>query len=163
MAGRLLTVEQVLTILPETPARIAALTADLTPDRLRASPSFGGWSLNAVLSHLRACADVWGGCIATMLAENGPTLRAVNPRSWIHKTDYLEQDFAPSLQAFTKQRADLLRKLESLQPEDWSRSATVTGAGAVLQRTVLSYAQWLARHERSHYRQLQNIATAVRG
>ena len=37
VAGRLLTYEQVLRILPETPQRTAALTAGLEPDRLRAT------------------------------------------------------------------------------------------------------------------------------
>jgi len=44
-----------------------------------------------------------------------------------------------------------------LPPEGWSRAATVTGAGKVLERTVLFYAQWLARHERQHVKQVERI------
>jgi len=155
--SRSLTIEQVLTLLAETPARIAALTAELTPAQLHTSPTPDGWSANDVLAHLRACADVWGNCIVAMIAEDRPTLRAVNPRTWIKKTNYLELEFRPSLRSFATQRDDLLAVLEPLPHEGWSRAATVTGAGKVLERTVLFYAQWLARHERQHVKQVAGL------
>jgi len=156
-----LTIEQVLTILTETPPRIAALTAGIAPAQLHAAPNHDEWSVNDVLAHLRACADVWGDCIVAIIAQDTPTLRAVNPRTWIKKTDYLEQEFQPSLHAFATQRADLLAVLEPLPPEGWSRAATVTGAGRVLERTVLSYAEWLARHERPHVKQVERIVNTM--
>ncbi len=162
MPRRLLTSAQVLTMLPETPPRIAALTAGLVPDQLHATPTEGEWSAHEVLAHLRACADVWGHCIVTMLTHDTPTLRAVDPRTWIRQTDYLDQDFLPSLRAFTTQRTDLLAVLTPLEPEGWSRTATVTGAGKVLERTVLFYAQWMARHERPHLKQIQRIVNTMR-
>jgi hypothetical protein len=160
-ASRALTVEQVLTLLAETPPRLAALTAGISPAQLHTAPSRDAWSANAVLAHLRACADVWGGCMLTMIAENAPTLRAVNPLTWIKKTDYLELEFRPSLRSFTKQRADLLAVLELLPREAWSRAATVQGAGKVLERTVLFYAQWMAGHERSHVKQVGRIVNEM--
>jgi hypothetical protein len=152
---------QVLSGLASTPPRIATLTAGLGPDQLRAAPAPGEWSANEVLAHLRACADMWGGCILAIITQDRPTLRAVNPRTWIKQTDYLEQEFQPALQAFTRQRADLLAMLEPLAEEDWARSATITGAGKVLERTVMTYAGWLARHERPHLKQIERGA-AVR-
>jgi DinB family protein len=159
---RQLTIEQILTLLAEAPPRIAALTAGVTPNQLRTIPNPDGWSANDVLAHVRACADVWGGCIAAMIAEDKPTLRAVNPRSWIKKTDYRELEFRPSLRSFAKQRADLLADLEPLPHRAWSRSATVTGAGAVLVRTVHFYAQWLATHERTHVKQIARMVDEMR-
>jgi hypothetical protein len=159
--SRLLTPEQVLTLLAATPPRIAALTAGLAPAQLQTHLNHDEWSANDVLAHLRACADVWGDCIVAMVARDTPTLRAVNPRTWIKKTDYLALDFRPSLRAFTTQRAELLAVLEPLPPEGWSRAATVTGAGTVLQLTVLSYAQRLARHERPHVKQVERIVNTL--
>jgi len=92
-----------------------------------------------------------------MIAQDTPTLRAVNPRTWIKQTDYLELDFRPSLRSFATQRAELLAVLSTLPPEGWERSARVSGAGKVLERTVLFYAQWLARHERQHVKQIEYI------
>lgn len=161
MPDKSLTSEQLLTLLAEAPPRIATLTAGLTPAQLRATPNPGEWSANEVLAHLRACADMWGNCMRLIIAEDRPTLRAVNPRTWIKKTDYLEQEFQPSLHSFAKQRTDLLKVLEPLAPEDWSRMATVTGAGKVLERTVLFYADWLAGHERPHIKQIKRIVDAM--
>lgn len=148
---------QLLAQLAATPPRIAALTSDFSPEALQASPAPDEWSANDVLAHLRACADVWGNCIMKIIAEDQPTWRAVNPRTWIKQTDYPELAFRPSLQAFTMQRADLLAVLEPLPPACWSRSAIVTGVGRVLNPTVLSYAERMVCHERSHVRQIERI------
>ncbi len=161
MPGGSVTIEQVLAILAETPARLTALTDGLAPARLHTAPSQGEWSANDALAHLRACADVWGGCIATILAEDMPTLRAVNPTTWIKRTDYRDLDFQPSLRAFVTQRANLLTILRPLPRESWSRAATVTGAGRVLKLTALSYAQRLARHERPHIKQIARAVMAA--
>jgi hypothetical protein len=160
--GRALTIEQILTILAENPPRIAAMTAGLAPAQLQTPLNRAEWSANDVLAHLRSCADVWGNCMQVIIAQDMPTIRAVNPRTWIRQTDYLEQEFRPSLQAFTMQRTDLLAVLETLPHEGWSRTTRVTGAGKVLERTVLFYAEWMARHERPHVRQIEHIANTMR-
>jgi len=97
-----------------------------------------------------------------IIAEDSPTLRAVNPRTWIASTGYPELEFRPSMRSFAKQRAELLAVLEPLSNKAWSRAATVTGAGAVLERTAQFYAQWLARHERPHIKQVERIVRAMR-
>ncbi|HEY7125747.1 MAG TPA: DinB family protein [Ktedonobacterales bacterium] len=148
---------QVLILLAETPQRLAALTTDLSPEALQTKPTSGGWSANDVLAHLRSCADVWGNCIRTIIAQDHPTLRAVNPRTWIKKTDYDTLDFQTSLAAFDAQRAELLAALKPLAREDWLRSATVKGAGKVLERTILTYGRWLARHEQPHLKQIERL------
>jgi DinB superfamily len=161
MPGKALTIEQVLSVLDQAPQQIGALTAGLTPAQLLATPSREEWSANEVLAHLRACADVWGGCIMKIVSHEADTLRAVNPRTWIKQTDYLGQAFRPSLRAFRLQRTTLMGALEPLTAEVWAHSVTVTGAGKAIERTALDYGQRMARHERSHIRQIQHIAQAV--
>ncbi len=156
-----LTTAQVLTALAATPPRLAALTANLSPAQLRATPAPDEWSARDLLAHLRSCADVWGDCIAAILGEDRPTLKAINPTTWINSTNYRELAFQPSLDAFTAQRAELLAVLEPLAPADWSRAATVTGAGKPLERTVRFYAGWLAKHERPHLKQIARIVKAL--
>ncbi len=163
MARGSLTIEQALTQLAATPPRLAALTAGLAPAQLQTRPGPAEWSLNDILAHLRSCADMWGGYMQTILAEDRPTFRAVNPTTWIKQTDYPELEFRPSLRAYTRQRAKLLAVLQPLPAKAWSRSATVTGAGKPLERTVLSYAQRLARHERTHLKQFERIVNTLHG
>ena len=161
MYDRPLTIEQNLTMLAATPSHLADLTEGLTPAQLLTAPEPGEWSARDVLAHLRACSDMWGKYIVLILGEDHPTFKAVNPTTWIKQTNYREQKFGPSLQAFTAQRIELLAILKPLPPEAWSRTATVTGAGKPRERSVRTYAQWLANHERSHFKQLERIAKAL--
>src|ERR1039458_6405084 len=109
-----MTVEQILSVLRETPNRLATLTGMATPAHLRAVPQPGKWSVTEVLAHLRSCADIWGDAIATIVVECGQALKAVSPTTWIESTDYRELEFSPSLKAFTRQRSSLLTLLEAL-------------------------------------------------
>ena len=154
-----LTIDQVLTRLEEQPESIAALTADLPRARLHRPPSRGEWSVNDMLAHLRSCSDIWGKYIAMIITEDHPTIRAMNPTTWIKSTNYPELEFAPSFRAFAKQRAELLAFLRPLPKAAWSRSAMVTGAGRPRDRTVLEYARWLANHERTHVKQIARIVS----
>ena len=164
MAGRGLTVDEIMAILPETPRRIAAVTDGLTPTELRAAPEPDAWSINDVLAHLRACHDVLGGNILRIVAEDAPTWRRLSPRTWIGKTDYPEWEFAPAFTAFREQRTELLKVLEPLPPEGWDRFAMVTERdGKIEARTALYYGDWLAEHERQHWAHLEEIVAAVRG
>ena len=162
MPNKYFTIEQILTLLAAAPRRISALTAGLAPAQLRTAPSPDEWSANDVLAHLRACNEVWGGYyIMTILAQDKPTIKAINPRTWIKNTDYLEQEFQPSLRAFTKQRRKLLAVLETLPPKDWTRTNTLIGAGKPLQQTLMSHADGLARHERAHLKQIERIINTM--
>jgi uncharacterized damage-inducible protein DinB len=164
MTDKYLSIDKILTILKETPPRLAKLTAGLDWAQLHTVPSVGEWSVSEVLAHLRACNEVWGGYyIMTILAQDNPTIKAINPRTWIKNTDYLEQEFQPALRAFTKQRKKLLAKLEPLPTKDWTRTNTLLGAGKPLQQTLLSHADGLARHERAHLKQIERAINALRG
>lgn len=157
MAREPLTNEAILTKLEHGPAWIAERTVRFDEEALQTPPEPGAWSINAILAHLRACGDVWGGCIARLLAEDRPTIRAVDPRTWLEQTDYRTLPFRDSLAAFTAQRSDLLATLSTLAPGDWERAATITGAGKPLQRTVRFYAGWLVRHEGTHLKQIDRL------
>ena len=82
----------------------------------------------------------------------------MNPRTWIEQTDYASTGWAEHLSAFTADRAALLEVLHGLAPADWARSARVVGAGRPVERTVLTYAEWLASHERPHVKQVERAA-----
>jgi hypothetical protein len=164
LTNKYLPIDKILTILKETPPRLANLTAGSTPAQLHTAPTAGEWSVNEVLAHLRACADVWGDYyMMTILTQDKPTIKARNPRTWIKNTGYLEQDFQSSLRAFEKQRKRLLAVLEPLLPGDWARTNILIGAGKPLQQTLLSHADGLARHERAHLKQIERALNMSKG
>jgi hypothetical protein len=102
---------------------------------------------------------MWGRYIAVIIVEDRPTIRAMNPTTWIKSTNYPQLEFAPSFRALAKQRGELLDLLRPLPKAAWSRSATVTGAGTPRERTVLDYTRWIANHERSHVKHLERIVS----
>jgi uncharacterized damage-inducible protein DinB len=161
MSDKQLPIEHILSLLGAAPSRIAAVTSGLPATLLHTPPADNEWSANEVLAHLRACADMWGSAITTILAEETPTIRAINPRTWIKSTDYLEQPFQLSLEAYTQQRRELIAILQSLPSDSWSRTATVIGAGKPLERTVHFYAQWMATHERPHIKQIAHAVKSL--
>jgi DinB superfamily len=149
--------ESVLRLLAATPGRIASLSREVEISKLHFRPHPDSWSANDILAHLRACADVWGMSMMDMITRDHPTLRYISPRSWIRKTDYLEQEFRGSLKAFTDQRRELLRALKSLAIKDWSRSATFTATAKGREQTVFSYACRIAEHENKHCDQIEAV------
>jgi hypothetical protein len=161
MPRPVMTVDQVLSVLAETPERLGVLAEGVAEPRLHEPPEPGEWSLTEILAHLRACADMWGGAIETIIGTDHPTIRAVNPVTWVESTDYRLLPFASSLRAYTEQRDRLLSLLRPLPIRDWSRSATVLGAGKPLDLTVLAYGNRMARHERAHWRQFVKTVTAL--
>lgn len=128
---------------------------NVSAERLDARPAPDEWSVNEILAHLRACAEVWGSAIERIIEADHPTIRGVNPRHFIKGTDFVQQDFRRALRAFKTQRTRLLSALESLPVEGWAREATITGAGKPLARTVHDYVERLARHERPHLKQIE--------
>jgi hypothetical protein len=163
VAEKLLPIETILMRLAEGPTRIASATERLTNEQLCAALGRGEWSAVEVLAHIRACDDVWGDYIGRILAEETPTIRAMNPRTWVKRTDYPKQGFKASFRKFKAQRAELLRVLESLTAKEWARKAMVTGVGRPIERTVWNYADRLAVHERAHLKQIEGIAAALQG
>lgn len=156
-----LTIDEILTLLGENPGRIAALTSDLTAVQLVTVSSKNGWSAAEILAHLRSCADVWGDCMRSIIARDRPTIRAVNPRTWINGTHYPKLKFRSSFQDYERQRVELLKFLQSLPRKSWDRTAIVLGAGRPLEKAVHYYADRMARHERTHVKQIARIASAL--
>lgn len=162
MPKLLVPIKKAMTLLQEQPKQIAELTAGLSKRQLHKPPEPGEWSCVELLGHLRTCSDMWGQAIDKILAENQPTFKAVNPRTWAAQVDYNQQNFAPSFATYNRQRIELLRQLNALKANDWLRCATVLIAGKATERSVHFYADWLAVHERTHIKQFKKTVAAVR-
>ena len=68
------------------------------------------------------------------------------------------------VEAFTRQRSELLATLEQLTGGASERTARVTGmVGDVHEYSARFYASWMASHERGHLRSLPRIIRAVAG
>ena len=150
-------IKMFLETLAATPSRLDLASRDIENARLHFKSDQKFWSANDILAHLRACADVWGKSIAAMLEQDHPTLRYVSPRAWIRKTDYPKLELRASLLAFTGQRAELLKQLDPLAFEDWSRGASFTDTTLGRTETVFSYTRRMALHESDHCEQIEAL------
>lgn len=148
-------INAVLTALSDMPQQIAQIARGCSDQQLHRKPAVDAWSAQEILAHLRVCAEVWGRSIERMLSEDDPKIRYVSPRGWIKRTDYLQQGFRDSLQAFAQARVRLVETLRELKAIDWSRGATFTGTTLGREATVLSYAKRIADHEAGHLDQLR--------
>ena len=159
----MLSVAEIMAILPATVPRLAELTDGLSEARLHAPPEHGSWSVNDVLAHLRACNDVLGGAARRIVAEDHPSWRAMSPRTWQRRSGYHEWTFGRAFDAFAEGRAELLAVLVPMAEDTWERTAAVTvPPGQVHERSVRYYGDWLADHERTHLRSLPAIIERIR-
>ena len=146
-------IEKYLNLLSDTSRRLTKTTQGFDDVRLQYKIDKKVWSVNDILAHLRSCADVWGGSIEAMLAQDKPTLPYRHPRQWIKKTNYPDLLFYESFQAFRTQRKNLLNVLNNLSFEDWSRAAMIKHR----EHTVFSQARRMALHEGVHCQQIEEL------
>lgn len=149
-----------LTELRATTTHFKRTSAGLTPAQLHRPPAPGEWSVNELLAHLRGCADVQGGWIARILAEDTPSISYKSPRTGMKKGNYAALDFDENLAAWTTQRNALIKTLKSLDLAGWSRAATYTGTKPGWTQTVFAAACGLAAHEHAHFAQITAAAQA---
>lgn len=139
-------IENYLGILSETPQRIGKVAKGLDEARLQFKADSKSWSANDILAHLRSCADLWTHSIYAMLAENEPVFSDINERKWAKVTRYVDVPFEESFQAFSLQRANLVRVLKALPLESWERPAIIFER----KHTVFTQTRRMAKHEQEH-------------
>jgi hypothetical protein len=145
-----------------TPQHFKRAAKGLTEAQLRRPPAKGEWSVVELLAHLRGAADVQGGWIARILAEDAPAIRYYSPRTGMRKTDYVTPDFHATLLGYAQQRSVLVKTLSALAEPDWSRHATYTGTKPGWTQTVFDVALGIATHEHAHFAQITSTAEVTR-
>jgi hypothetical protein len=146
-------IKKYLAILSETAPRLEQAVKGQGEAPLQFKADKTSWSVNEILAHLRACADLWTHSIYAMLAENEPTFSDINERKWAKATKYAELPFRESFQAFSLQRENLLRVLKALPIEAWARSAIIFER----KHTIFTQMRRLAKHEMDHIEQIENL------
>ncbi len=140
--------------LAATPGRVAAAAVGRSPEELSADPDDGAWSAVAVLAHLRASDDILSPRLVAMLVREEPTLPAFDDRRWGEVMGYAESDFQELLAAFTFRRAELVRVLRHLAPDDWQRAGMHEARGRMTLQETLRH---LVEHEVEHCLQVEAL------
>jgi uncharacterized damage-inducible protein DinB len=149
-------IDRCLRSLRDAPERIAAATKGVEADRLHRRTPDEPWSVNDILAHMRASADMRERYIADMAAGTRASLRYESPRGWIRKTNYLDIPFAESFAAYRAHRSAWLTWLEALSAADWDRGALIRDRP----ETIASYVRYLTEHETAHCQQIEDLLRA---
>lgn len=151
-------IDRILELLTQAPLRLIEATRDIQMARLSLRTGAEPWSVSDILTHLRACSDVWGSSINAMITQDNPILRYVSPRSWMKKPQYAKQEFKAALESFTQEHQKLVKMLADLDEAGWTRPGTFTGTSSRQRdQTVLSYAERIVNHEQPHLEQIESL------
>jgi hypothetical protein len=151
-------ISRILALLIQAPLRLEKVTRDVQTMRLHLRSDGEPWSVNDILAHLRACADVWGNSIMAMITRDNPILPYVSPRSWMRKPSYLEPEFAAALASLSQERQKLVKVLVDLDEAGWVRRGTFTRTSPRQRdQTVASYCERIVNHEQAHLEQIEAL------
>jgi hypothetical protein len=147
-----LEVAELLSALEAAPAHVRQACSGLDDESARS----GEWPLEEVLSHLVGAQHLMMGRARRMVNEDDPELIAV-PSSSVKESG--DRSFSELMQAFAEERMTDVDWLRGLRDAQWRRTGRHREWGRI---TVLQQLSYLARHEQSHWPDLEVAATAAR-
>lgn len=146
--------KQALDALTNAPDIVDNAVSGLSGEQLLKEPAPGEWSMRDLLWHLYQAQEVFGGRIDKLLAEDNPKLEAA--AVWAYEKGNLSA--GDILERYRASREHTITRLKAIQPADWERPGWHSEFGA---QTVLSQANYFARHEMGHMPQFTQIRQAV--
>lgn len=143
---------QILDVLAQTPARVAAALERAGAAAFARRPGEGRWSALEVLAHLRDCdAEVYRPRVGRVLAEAFPAIADVPVHEWPGPRGYAALDPAAVLAEWRAQRDAAVDELSALGPAAWSRPFVHEIRGAM---TLADQVRHWADHDLAHRRQI---------
>lgn len=119
----------------------------------------GKWSVRQIVAHLADIEMVACYRMRLVIAEDNPTLHAIDGDAWASNLDYARRKPKQSLETFRRVRAENYELLKGLPPEAFDRAGTHTAEG---RQTLLQLVEGYAEHVETHARQLQEIREAYK-
>jgi HAD superfamily hydrolase (TIGR01549 family) len=149
--------DSLVATLRATPAALSALSIDVPTSAYNRRPISGEWSLTEILCHLRDVEqEVNLPRVHKVMNETDPFLPGMVTDPWAEEREYICQDGRLALEAFTRNRLQMLELLDSLSQDDWQRRARHAIFGPTQLKELVSIN---AGHDRLHVRQFLNTIT----
>ena len=118
----------------------------------------GGWTVRQVVHHLADSHLNAYTRIKLALTEDNPQLKTYEEQLWAELADGRELDIAPSLAILDGVHRRLTVLLESLQPDQFARSAQHPTWGAISVDFLVQTYAWHCRHHVAHIGQVRAVA-----
>ncbi|HVB86814.1 MAG TPA: bacillithiol transferase BstA [Candidatus Dormibacteraeota bacterium] len=134
----------------ETPDKLAAAIAGLTPAQFDTPYRPGGWTVRQVVHHLPDSHMNSYVRFKLALTEDEPTIKPYDEARWAELADSRETPIGTSLALLEHLHDRWVVLLRSFAPDDWSRTFRHPELGPVtLDQTLALYA-WHGRHHVAH-------------
>lgn len=151
--------QEVVGFLEETPENIRQLAAEIAGQNLRWKPSRDKFSVVEQVCHLRDLErEGYSVRIRKMLAEHQPTLPDFDGSRIASERDYNNQDFETALQDFARERAENVRLMKTLSPNQLKRSGILEGVGAIIIENLFHL---MREHDESHRKELSELRARI--
>jgi len=116
-------------------------------------PQTGEWAPVEIVCHMRDVElEVNQPRIQAVLDQQNPFVHAADPDAWAAERAYTDHPPLPALQAFTEARKKTIALLESIDPDEWLRTARHALFGPTTLSEIASIA---ADHDLRHLAQLR--------
>ena len=145
-------------ILAGTPGALAALVANLGPERVDLAPAPGKWTPAEILCHLADCELAFGFRLRQTLAEQNHTVQPFDQEKWAANYHGIAAEKA--LAAFSSFRAWNLLLIGTALPASAGRPVIHPERGAM---TFLTLVETMAGHDLNHLAQLQKQSSRAAG
>jgi hypothetical protein len=123
------------------------------------APAPGKWSVRQIVAHLADVELVAANRFRQVIAEDNPTLVAMDQDAWAANLDYARRKPKQSLESFRRLRAENYELLKGLPDSAFERPGNHSENGRV---TLLELLEGYAAHAESHARGLQEIREEYR-
>ncbi|MGD1212087.1 MAG: YfiT family bacillithiol transferase [Candidatus Acidiferrales bacterium] len=139
----------------ETPARLAAAVAGLTPAQLDAPYRPGGWTVRQLVHHIADSHMNAFGRFKLALTEDEPTIKTYEESRWAELADAKTPPIEPSLALLENLHKRWVLLLRSLGPADWPRKFRHPEWGLATVDFLLAQYAWHGRHHVAHITSLR--------
>jgi hypothetical protein len=139
----------------ETPARLRAAIAGLSPEQMDTPYRPGGWTVRQVVHHVpdsHANAYIR---LKLALTEDEPTIKPYAEARWAELADSRETPVEISLTLLETVHHRMVVLLRSLRPEDFARTFRHPEKGVVNLDWLLGMYAWHGRHHVAHVTSLR--------
>ncbi|PYN46586.1 MAG: hypothetical protein DME00_18620 [Candidatus Rokuibacteriota bacterium] len=145
--------EQRLARIALTPEELAAAVLSADAAGLSRRPAPDSWAPTEVICHLRDNEEWFLERMRMIVAMDLPRFVATNPDRWADERQYLTNDAAIALGAFTRRRRETLAFLRPLEPDAWARAGVHVDSRG--RRTIDEFLSVMAWHDDNHLDQLR--------
>ena len=144
----------VIAALECAPDLIIPLVREVPPAILKRRPKPGKWSAHEHACHLTAVHPVMSARLDLMLTEAKPRIKPYFPNVDDEDGALLKVDLAGAMDRFVADRRNLVERLKTLSPEEWSKAAE---HGEYTHYSIFIMFRHLAMHDMFHAYRIEEL------